>query len=214
MRIHLLAVLMTLAFPFGAFAVEATSTTTVDEVSTQMPSIFRLGLLGSYAVTPPLSGYENTASTDKSAGLLALMFGVGNGMLSLEAGAGVLKTAEVAIVTNPEHRFLVNSQYYAFPVWAKFNYIERSLASFFVKAGVMPLTLFAQDSAIGIISSAKNSMLAVVGIGGTAALTKSLAFVLDITGFQNLGGPEKLGTENRGIPKTFVTLGAGLSFDL
>ncbi len=212
MRNLILVVLMTLAIPVGALAVEGTSATTVDEVSTRMPSAFRLGLLGSYVMTPLRSGYENTVGTDKTAGFLALMAGTGRGMLSLEAGVGVLKTADVVILA--DHRYLVSSQYYAFPVWAKFNYIERSLASFFVKAGVMPVTLFAKESAIGGIETDTNSMLAIVGIGGTAALTNSLAFVLDITGFQNLGGPEKFGTENRGIPKTFVTVGAGLSFDL
>ncbi len=177
-----------------------------------MPSAFRLGLLGSYVATGLRSGYENTVGTDKAAGSLSLMAGIGSGLLSLEAGVGVLKIADVAVLA--QHRYLVSSQYYAFPVWAKFNYIESSLASFFVKAGVMPVTLFTKESAIGGIETDTNSLLAIVGIGGTAALTGSLAFVLDITGFQNLGGPGNLGTENRGIPKTFVTLGAGLSLDL
>ena len=196
-----------LTFAQGTSVAEAP----VDARPQRMPGIFRLGLLGSYQLTQSSEKYENASNQDKKAGSLALMLGLGNGMFSLEAGVALLKFVDINSLKSsdgtPSPQYLVNSQYLCYPILVKWNYIEQPLASFFVKAGIMPLTFLNQPSD-QLVKAASSSTLAVVGIGGTAAMSRSAALILDITGTQNMG------PENAGIPKNAVSLGLGVSFDI
>lgn len=173
--------------------------------SAKMPSYFRVGFSGGVGLLPFDGKYENKLQTETSTGLVTLTAGLGKGMLSLEAGVAAFKTAD--ILKSGDHRLLVSSVYYGFPVYAKWNYIERPLATFFIKAGAIPVTIARQTEDAGL-TSVQQSTLAIYGVGGSTEINDRLAFVLDITALQNLG------EKGRGIPDSIVTLGAGLSFDL
>ncbi|MGE0632920.1 MAG: hypothetical protein AB7O96_10960 [Pseudobdellovibrionaceae bacterium] len=201
MKLALFTLMM--MFPLSLLA-NAFSTSMATIESPRMPGTFRVGILGSMNVD---------SVEDRSTTILAA---VGSGMVSFEAGVSYLTMSDKIEVISIEGEepaikeksvyIPVKASYVGIPVNLKWNYIEKPLATFYVKAGVMPISLNTQskgDEPVG-----KQETLAVGGIGGTAAITKSTAFVLDITSLWNNGD------KNQGIPSQSLHVGAGLSYDL
>ena len=139
-----------------------------------------------------------------------MLFGLGRGMFSLEAGVTFLKLADIVVHRDASlaaRRLLVNTEYLGYPVALKWNYIDRPLSTFYMRFGAMPVT-FVGQSGTSVFDAPKSSTLAIFGIGGTTSLSERFAFVLDINGYRNLG------TQSAGIPRDSLTLGLGLSYDL
>ena len=147
------------------------------------------------------------------------MLGVGNGAFTFEGGAMYYRTS-LALAMNDAsgtYRATNDMHFVGIPVGAKWNYFERPLATFYVKGGVMPSFLMSHSGGLEmagpsgtlVYDPAKNDILGYGGIGGTAPLGDSLAFVLDLAtyhGFQDL--------DDNGTKSGFFSVGLGVSYEL
>jgi hypothetical protein len=194
----------------------------------EMPGTMRVGVIGGWAAALGDLSENVTSEGEKvsPSGLMGgLVVGFGDSLFSFETGAlyvtlpGVTQVSEItdeATEETNESRVLINSQYVGVPLWLKYNYIEKPLASFYLKAGAIPLLLVAQDreqleltdGSIFDLSLSKAQVLATVGIGGTSPINDHLAFVLDIMGFYGV-----IQEEGR-TPYQGVIGSVGLSYDL
>jgi hypothetical protein len=207
------------------FAVSAkaqmSSTAVASDYRVEFPSSVRVSVLagGGVLIDPPTLA-ENVKPGTPMFG--AILGGFGQGALSGEAGVGYLHMAMVPQVNAMDGTLYtaepMTAGYVAIPVWAKYNYIEKPLASFFGKAGVMPAILVSQSQPIGfgnasvVEGSAELEtfdFMGVVGFGGTAPLGESAAFILDVTAFYGFVETTEGGANNKG-----ALVSVGVSFDL
>ncbi len=173
----------------------------------QSPSFVRVGILGGMGLIPPSDPGENgLIGKQPFAGLLTV--GLGKGTWSLDTGVGVMTMTGVFARTDADHsvhQITMGTDYLVVPVCVKWNYIERPLATFYVKAGAAPISAMDKTQQGGITPAA-SSTLGIIGLGGSSELGQSTAFVLDLMGAQNLG------SDNAGIPKFNAILTVGLSY--
>ncbi len=207
----------------AAFFVSAVSQAQMQNVSTaayseKMPSSFRIGFLGAYGVVKP-SGFETTGNGDTTNASGSILASFGSGALSFEAGVSyslIPIMIESKDASGGKHKLLISSTYVGIPLALKYNYIEKPLASFFVKAGAAPMMLMSQTPSIATgddgsttsLELTETDFVALLGIGGTAPLTDSLAFLLDITGYYGMTEAYK-DAKHQGL-----NIGIGLSYDL
>ena len=149
------------------------------------------------------------------AGSVALSFG--RGLITGEIGAGVVRVPSVILTSGADGKSVqraVLSDYVGAPFAIKLNYVERRMASFFLKAGAMPIQLISSPEAPSFgtapgIDFQPDDVLIIGGIGGTTALTDALSFILDISHYWGAKPIYKDG------PKTDVFVATvGLSFEL
>lgn len=186
----------------------------------RMPSVVRFSVLGGPVAKQPGGAKPEqfgSGSADPNGGAIALaLVGVGSGLVSVETGAGFLKAPAVARSPGPKQGTVdrvAPVDYAAFPLFVKLNYVERALASFYVKGGAIFASLLGdQDVVLPDGTSASRNyddVFVVAGLGGTAPIGHSTAFVLDLS---YLSGT-KAGF--RDGPRTEAFIGAvGLSFEL
>jgi hypothetical protein len=190
-------------------------------VHEQMPSAFRLMLLGGAGLGTDSGKLFKQNNHDGDSYYGSLLAGFGRGMFSFETGVMYLKAPMVAKLNNniddSSRVVLLASEYLGVPVYVKYNYIEKPLATFFVKAGVVPISLINSPpdkyASVGdnqSITPVDRDILTIIGFGGTAPLDDTTsAFVLDISAFYGSSAYNSRGDHNQG-----VLIGAGFSFDI
>ncbi len=183
----------------------------------RMPSPFRLSFLGGAGLYIGEKNFEN--DNQNLTGISGnILLAYGQNSISFETGATFLNAPYAAGSKdeNGTHRALVNVQYVGVPLIIKYNYIERPLASFFVKVGAIPVMVVRQSNREVILKDGrsnpvvlpKNDVLAVAGFGGTSELTNTTAFVVDFTAFYGTT-PSDANSHVQGL-----TGSLGLSFEL
>lgn len=190
------------------------------KVGIRQPGLFRVGpLLGpGFAITDE----KKDASAGDSLALFGgVMAGMGQGAFSFEVGAAYLKLSPILELRGEDgldsFRYQLSTDYVGVPLWVKYNYIEKPLAVFFLKAGAIPMFLVGQGSKTAALNDASpayelsladSDVLGVLGFGGTAPLGERLAFVLDLNLFYGMN-EVVAGTRHQG-----ALLNIGLSYDL
>lgn len=224
MKLIYLIIAGLLLAPLSAMAAPASSISTPIDYDEQMPGLFRIGLIGGYGLMTGDTSYGNGDKDQArpSGYSVGLVGGFGRGMFSGEAGVMLMNIPSIVKLEDVQNdalvirKELVNAEYVGIPLWAKYNYIEKPLATFFIKAGAIPIFLLSQSKdAVLLEDGSKQNMkfatmetLAVAGIGGTSALGKNTAFILDLSGFYSMTEAIE-GVRNQGAMASI-----GLSFDL
>jgi hypothetical protein len=190
------------------------------------PSNVRLILTGgSHAVAKGMSGESGAkqpGAADLTTGMaFSALLGFGHGMFTFETGISSLAQPfafDLEIAPGKTQRFGVNTQSLAIPVLVKFNYFEKYLSTFFLKAGAERLIIQGasefQFTPVGLTSTVSNSVareswVGVFGLGGTAELTQSVAILLDLTYHRGFAPIDTNGTRAEAY-----TASAGLSINL
>jgi hypothetical protein len=187
------------------------------ETMRKMPRWFRMAIFGGSGLYPGEKNFENDNSNLSSVNA-NIMLAVGRQTFSFEIG-GAFLNVPYAIGVKDEfgtHRALVNVQYVGVPVILKYNYIERPLASFFLKTGAIPVAVVNQsqnqvtlkDGLAHDVVLPKNDILAVAGFGGTSEISSSTAFIVDFTAFYGTTASDS-GSHVQGL-----TGSVGLSFEI
>ena len=183
----------------------------------KMPRWFRIAVVAGPGLYAGEKNFENDNSNLSSLNA-SIMLAAGRTTFSFELG-GTFLNVPYALGINDgfgTHRSLVNVQYVGVPLILKYNYIEQPLASFFLKAGAIPVRVISQSSKQVTLKDGlkhdailpESDILAVAGFGGTSEITPSMAFIIDFTGFYGTTASEA-GSHAQGI-----TGSVGLSFEI
>ncbi len=187
----------------------------------RFPGMFRVGpLVGPGMMAEQKDTQDNGTKTDKNVFVGGLIAGLGQGAFTIESGAMYMRMPSLAGIQQDQqdakHTVLLNGEYVGIPVWAKYNYIEKPLSTFFVKGGAITAILVNQQNELvtlptgGVqkVNLATNDVMAVVGFGGTTPMNENLAFIVDVSAFYGLQEVVS-GARNQGF-----LLNLGLSYDL
>ncbi len=216
----------------GAVTEEKTRLSNLDSSESHFPSLVHLAVqLGNAKdLRADQTSYESGREKFDQTFMGAVLLGIGRGIVSFEAGAMYLNLASdigYQDVNLSTHHFATTNEYIGIPMWLKLNYIERPLASFFFKLGAIPVFLQNQKQIIPVnrnvsdrdkqlllernvptsVSIAQSDTLAIAGLGGTAPISDSVAFLVDLSYVYGLSGIDQVGSRNQS-----ALLNAGLLF--
>jgi hypothetical protein len=157
-----------------------------------LPNAFTLLVIGSMNVTPPGNDYDNQANSDKTGYEGQILADYRLRQFSFETGFTYSKTAWNARfyddTLGPQSQ-LVDFTAVGVPVILKWHYVEKTLATFFIKAG----------ASLNAVTSRTDNLLVpagygavIAGFGGSAHIGDTSALVLDITAVQDVGFSVKI----------------------
>lgn len=197
----------------------------------KMPSIMSVTLLGQIGVndnqdpgTEPGGNLEEASAHGDSSMAAGLLFELGNGPFSIQAGFQSLSfpltvTTKGADDQQKSYNLKTSNQYWGLPVFLKYNYIESPRQIFSVKIGLIPTYLSGGSKVIDTANSNgvqltpvtvnSQDLMYAAGITGSAPMFMKASLVVDLTFLRSSSDAASDGSRNQTL-----LLGAGLLFFL